>query len=170
MKVRILEVKTNELTDALIHEGESNNLPTVNDNWFFNFKKHAKLQNTTAYVLVHEDTPKIIEGCMIFSKHETFGPFMDYLEVAPHNRGQAGKYKYVAGCLIAFACGLSFEMEGWDKGVLTFQAFGKNDKLAGQLERWYKKKYGALKNPWGYMEIHQDASKQLIETYLYRKA
>lgn len=92
---------------------------------------------------------------------------MNYLEVAPHNKGLTGKYKYVAGCLIAF--GLAFEVEGPDKGILTFQAYGKNATSQKKLETRYQTRYGAKMNPWGYMEIHPDESKRLITLYLNRE-
>ena len=104
---------------------------------------------------------------MIFSVHETFGPFMDYLEVAPHNKGSKGKHKRVSGCLIAYACGLSFEKgQNEDKGILTFKAFGKNEMDQKILEKFYQDKYGAVMNPYGYMEIHQKQSQLLMEEYL----
>jgi len=43
-------------------------------------------------------------------KYEVFSEYLrDYLEVAPHNKESNGKYKLVAACLIAYACGLSFQ-------------------------------------------------------------
>jgi hypothetical protein len=75
---------------------------------------------------VKEESPAIIEGCMVFSIHEILGAFLDLLEVAPHNKGRNGKYKRISGCLIAYACGLSFEKgKNEDKGILTFKAMGK---------------------------------------------
>ena len=104
---------------------------------------------------------------MIFSIHNTFGPFMDYLEVAPHNNGSEGKYKKVSGCLIAYACGLSFEKgQNENKGILTFEAFSKREEDRKKLEKFYRDKYGAVKNPFGYMEIYQNQSQLLIEEYL----
>lgn len=35
-------------------------------------------------------------------------PYMAYVEIAPHNKGLNKKHEKVAGCLIAFACRLSF--------------------------------------------------------------
>ncbi len=92
---------------------------------------------------------------------------MDYLEVAPHNKGSNGKYKRVAGCLIAYVCGLSFE-EGAekDKGILTFEAFGNDKDSQERIEELYRKKYKAIMNPMKYMEIHPDQSKLLIKEYL----
>ena len=55
--------------------------------------------------------------------HESFGPYMDLLEVSPMNKGEQGLFKNVVACLIAYAYGLSFEFgENEDKGILTFEA------------------------------------------------
>ncbi|MCJ8289679.1 MAG: hypothetical protein HRT58_03955 [Crocinitomicaceae bacterium] len=170
MKVKILEVSSDELTKALIRVGEKEEMPSIQDDWVFNFRKHSNNHDSKAYVLVHEDTPNTIEGCMIFSIHTTFGPFMDFLEVAPHNKGNTGKYKYVAGCLIAYACGLSFDLGSEEnKGILTFFASGETHESTEELEKLYRKKYKAKKNPFGFMEIYQEESKELIEEYLNRE-
>ncbi|MFK7786931.1 MAG: hypothetical protein AB8B56_17550 [Crocinitomicaceae bacterium] len=167
MNVRILEIDSNELIGGIIQQGNSKEMPSVKDAWQFNFNKHSLPKDKTAFILVKEDTPKIIEGCMIFSMHDTFGPFMDYLEVAPHNKGPEGKYKKVSGCLIAYACGLSFEKgQNEDRGILTFEAFSKGEEDQKKLEKFYRNKYGAVMNPFGYMEIHQNQSQFLIEEYL----
>lgn len=169
MKVLVLEDDTNRWVSALIRLSKKSETPSVNDGWVFNFKKIGVKKGKKTFVLVREKSPEIIEGCMIFSEHETFGPFMDLLEVAPHNKGTRGLYKKVAGCLIAYACGLSFEhgVEE-DKGILTFQAFGKTEDSQEKLEKLYREKYGAIKNPSGFMEIHPDTSKKLIKKYLNR--
>jgi hypothetical protein len=167
MKVLILEVDSNELISAIIQEGKAKEMPSVKDSWQFNFNKNSLPKDKTAFILVREDTPKIIEGCMIFSIHDTFGPYMDYLEVAPHNKGSKGKYKRVSGCLIAYACGLSFEKgKNEDKGILTFKAYSEKEEDQKKLEKFYRDKYGAILNPLGYMEIYQDKSVLIIEEYL----
>ena len=123
MKVKILEVDSDQLISAEIKKGDKKEMPSLADGWSFNFNKHILSKGKRVFVLVKEDTPTIIEGCMIFSNHEFFGPFMDYLEVAPHNWGRNGKYKRIAGCLIAYACRLSFkETIGAERGILTFKA------------------------------------------------
>jgi len=134
MEVKILEVSSKELKRALINSGNKNSLPGINENWFFNFKKHVSAAKLKAFILVRKDTPAFIEGC-----------------------------------LIAFACGLAFEVEGLDKGILTFQAYGKNATSQKKLESLYQTRYGAKMNPWGYMEIHPDESKRLIDLYLNRE-
>lgn len=170
MRVLILEVNSEELIKGIIKEGKKSEMPSIKDDWVFNFNKHIELRGKTAFILVKEATPKIIEGCMIFSLHETFGPYMDYLEVSPHNKGINGKHKLVADCLIAFACGLSFEKGlNEDKGILTFQAFSTNQEATKRLENFYFTKYGAIMNPLGYMEIYPNESRILIEKYLNNK-
>jgi hypothetical protein len=165
MKVLIVEVDSDELIEAIIKEGKAKEMPSLNDGWQFNFNKHSLPKDKSAFILVKEETPKVIEGCMIFSIHETFGPYLDYLEVALHNKGQKGKYKRVSGCLIAYACGLSFDKgKNEDRGILTFRAFSEND--TEKLEHFYRDKYGAIMNPFGYLEIHQDQSRRLMEAYL----
>ncbi|MNU52198.1 hypothetical protein D3C71_412040 [compost metagenome] len=170
MKIKILEVDSEELIRGIIREGSKTEIPSLRDGWLFNFNRHIQLKGKKTFVLVKEDTPRIIEGCLIFSLHETFGPYMDYLEVAPHNKGRNGKYKKVAGCLIAYACVLSFETGiGSDKGILTFYAFGEDENSQRRLEELYRTKYKAIKNIWGFMEIYQNESKLLIEEYLNTK-
>ena len=165
MKVLLLEVDSDELIRAIIKEGKAKEMPSLKDGWQFNFNRHSLPKDKSAFILVKEDTPKVMEGCMIFSIHETFGPFLDYLEVAPHNKGEEGKYKRVSGCLIAYACGLSFDKgTNEDRGILTFKAYSEDDKE--KLENFYRNKYGAIMNPYGYMEIHQDQSQLLMEEYL----
>jgi len=71
---------------------------------------------------------------------------------------------------IAFACGLSFEKgTNEDRGILTFQAYSEDQDSTKKLEKFYRTKYGAIMNPLGFMEIHQDRSRQLIKEYLNDK-
>lgn len=59
---------------------------------------------------------------------------MAYIEVAPHNRGIDKKYDLVAGCLIAYACRLSF-IHGKDayKGWLAFDVQEEDPKEEKKL-------------------------------------
>jgi hypothetical protein len=75
-----------------------------------------------------------------------------------------------SGCLIAYACGLSFEKgKNEDKGILTFKAMGKEQTSSFKLEEYYRERYGALMNRLGFMEIHPDGSRSLMEEYLFKK-
>ncbi len=169
MKVLIVEVSSGEFVKSQIRDGILTELPS-HLNWDFNFAKKARERGKSVYVLVKEESPAIIEGCMVFSIHEILGAFLDLLEVAPHNKGRNGKYKRISGCLIAYACGLSFEKgKNEDKGILTFKAMGKEQDSSLRLEKYYREKYGALMNPLGFMEIHPAQSRILMEEYLFKK-
>lgn len=146
MEVKILEVTVDELKDALIREGKSKELPSMHENWRFNFATQLKkLPNAKAYILVALATPEVIEGCLIFQFKEKVIPYMAYIEIAPHNRGDNKKYDHVAGCLIAFAClqALGSKDEN-HKGYLLFDVQEKNQKDAQKLMANYSKKYNAI--------------------------
>ena len=121
MKVKILKIEAGKLVNAEILEGEKFSLPSLQEGWRFNFPKHAKDKGAFTYVLVSEETPPIIEGCLIYKMRRGLEPYMAYIEIAPHNKGEKKKYDLVAGCLIAFACRLSFiHGKGDYKGWLAF--------------------------------------------------
>jgi hypothetical protein len=66
MKIKILEIKTAKLVFGIIRKGNASELPSLQDNWCFNFKKQLEKSYRRAFVLVSEQTPDIIEGCLIF--------------------------------------------------------------------------------------------------------
>jgi hypothetical protein len=169
MKVNILKVATNQLVEASINKGIAKNLPSIHDNWRFNFNKHALLPNSTAYVLVSEETSDIIEGCMIFQMRKKVEPYMAYLEVAPHNRETPKKYLYVAGCLIAFAYKQTFVQASGDyMGYLTFDVQENNPKNEKKLISLYNKQYNAkiVAGTNSTMVIADKDGDSLIEEYL----
>lgn len=146
MKVRIREVTEAELKEALIREGKGKELPSMHDNWRFNFATQLKkLSHAKAYVLITTDAPQTLEGCMIFQWKEKVIPYMAYLETAPHNHGAAKKYDDVAGCLIAYACKLALTSKDVNhKGYLTFDVMEEDPKNEKKLMQTYSGKYGAM--------------------------
>lgn len=170
MKVTILKVVTNELVEGSIIKEKADKLPSMRDNWQFNFNKHALLPNATAFVLVSEETPDIIEGCMIFQMRDKVRPYMAYLEVAPHNKQLPKKYLYVAGCLIAFAYKQTFvQAEGDYMGYLTFDVLEKRSQDEKKLMLLYNQRYNAKLIPGtSTMVIADDDGDRLIEEYLNR--
>ena len=87
MNVKIISVATNGEIKAIIKPGKAAQLPSMHDNWRFNFDKQIKkLANATAYVLVAEETPDVVEGCMIFQMVDQIRPNMAFVEIAPHNK------------------------------------------------------------------------------------
>jgi hypothetical protein len=168
MKIKLLRVESNEFVDAQIKQGEKPHLPSMQEGWRFNFPKHAKDKGSHAYVLITEETPDVIEGCLIYKMKDEQEPYMAYIEIAPHNKGANRKYDLVAGCLIAFACRLSFVLGKNDyKGWLAFDVQEALEKDQRNLMTLYSKKYKALRiEQTTMMVIMPKDGEKLIEKYL----
>ena len=167
MKVKIVKVDDGQKIAALIRKPGKTTLPSFTDGWRFNFNKHSRNKNYETYVLVCEETPEKIEGCLIFEMKGKVEPYMAYIEVAPHNRGRTKQNDRVAGCLVAFACRLSFTYgEGPYKGYLIFDVFEQNKEDEVKLMAVYSQKYGALKFTETTMVIIPDTGEKLIEQFL----
>lgn len=170
MTVKILKTETSEEVDALIRKGAITNMPSIHDGWRFNFGKELKnLKNATGYILVTEETPDIIEGCIIFQLIDKEQPYLAMIEIAPHNKYRTRRYQRVAGCLIAFAYRLSVLY-----GVGHFKAFLQLDVMEEKkedeikLKAVYSIKYNAkLLSPDGTtMMISDEGGEALIKKYL----
>lgn len=168
MNVKILKVATDELKQATIRNGQPIKLPSMHDGWRFNFNKLIhKLPYANAYVLVSDETPNVIEGCLIFQMRDKVIPYMAYVEIAPHNKDKPKQYEHVAGCLIAFAFKQSLLYGKGDyKGLLTFDVLEQDPGDQKKLMSMYSKKYNAVKVDDTTMLIMDDAGHKLIEKYL----
>jgi hypothetical protein len=169
MTIRIIVLATNEKTDALIREGSPATLPSIQEGWRFDFRKQLKnLKDAIGYILVREDTPETIEGCMIFQLIDKKKPFMAFIEVAPHNKGVEKKHDHVAGCLIAYAFKLSLmKGVGEYRGALHFEIGEENKEDEIKLMTLYSNKYNAYRlSDSNIMGIYDDDGEKLIERYL----
>jgi hypothetical protein len=167
MKVKIVRLNDNETVDASIIKGKGFALPSLTEGWRFNIKKHARRTDFQTFVLVTDKSPDVIEGCVIFKMKDFAEPYMAYIEVAPHNRGIDKLYDHVAGCMIAFACRLSFiHGVGHFRGWLAFDVIEQHKEDEIRLMSIYCQKYGALR--WGEttMVISPEAGENLINRYL----
>lgn len=169
MKVKVIKVETQEEVDAQIKKGKPHELPSMQQDWRFNFDKEIKkLKHATGYIVVTEETPDIVEGCMIFQLIDKKEPYMAFVEVAPHNKKDKRKYDHVAGCLIAYAYLLSL-IEGWEhyKGYLQFDVLEQDKKNEKKLMGVYSTKYNAKRLGQGTtMVIADDDGDALIAKYL----
>ena len=169
MKVKILRIDDNVLVDAQISNSKlvKINLPSIADGWRFNFNKHSKKKNFETYILISEETSEKIEGCLIFEMKDKVEPYMAYVEIAPHNKGTVKEYENVAGCLIAYACRLSFTKgEGDFQGWLAFDVLEENKEDEIKLMAMYSQKYNALKFRETTMVIPPQGGQKLIEEFL----
>ena len=168
MKVKIIEVATAEEVAALIKKGKVAEMPSIQQDWRFNFdKEFKKLKNATGYLLVTEETPEVVEGCMIFQLIDKKEPYMAFVEVAPHNKKDKKKYDRVAGCLIAYAYQLSLT-EGWEhfKGYLQFDVMEQHKEDEKKLMSVYSSKYHAKRIGDTTMLIADDDGDALVAEYL----
>lgn len=139
--VEILE--NGEIIEHTLFQGI---LPSINDNWRFNFNKHSKKKEFKTYVLITDENKTMAQGCLIFEMRETVEPYMAYIEVAPHNRGNNKVYDRIAGCLIAYACRLSFIYGERDyKGWLAFDVLEESKENEIRLMALYSSKYKAMR-------------------------
>jgi hypothetical protein len=168
MKVKIIRTETAEEVDALIKKREILKLPSIQDNWRFNFGKELKkLKNATGFILVTEETPNIIEGCMIFQLIDKKEPYLAMVEVAPHNKKNVRKFERVAGCLIAYAFKLSVIYGVGDfRSMLQLDILEERKEDEIKLMTLYSSAYNAKR--WGdtTMVIMDEDGDALIEKYL----
>jgi hypothetical protein len=169
MDVKILKIEGNVLVDAKISDSKSVkiNLPSVTDGWRFNFNKHSKKKKFETYILVSEETSEKIEGCLIFEMKDKVEPYMAYVEIAPHNKGTVKEYVNIAGCLIAYACRLSFTKgEGDFEGWLAFDVLEEDKEDEIKLMSLYSQKYNALRFGDTTMVIPPEGGQKIIDEFL----
>lgn len=170
MNVKICNCESEAEIDARIIEPGKIKLPSIQDGWRFNFSKYSKDKGAQIFILVSVETPNIIEGCLIFKMQNNLEPYMAFIELAPHNLGENKKYDLVAGCLISYACRLSFLLgQGEYKGWLAFdvQEHDKKDEI--KLMALYSSKYYAKRfEDSTTMYIMPKDGEKLIEEYLLK--
>lgn len=169
MNVKILKIAGNSIVEAKILDSKliKVKLPSVTDGWRFNFNKHSNRTGFETYVLVCEETPNKIEGCLIFEMKSKIEPYMAFIEIAPHNKGTIKEYERVAACLIAFACRLSFKNGKGDyKGFLAFDVMEENEEDQLKLMGLYSTKYGAYRLGETTMVILPAGGEKLINDFL----
>jgi len=168
MKIKIVRLEDGKLINAEILESKKFSLPSLQEGWRFNFPKHAKVKGALTYILISEETPTIIEGCLIYKMRKELEPYMAYIEIAPHNQGENKRYDRVAGCLIAFTCRLSFILGKDDyKGWLAFDVQEANKEDEEKLMTLYSRKYKALRlQGTTTMVIMPEDGEKLIGKYL----
>lgn len=168
MNVKIIDLKSKTEVDAKIIDGKKFQLPSIQEGWRFNFQKHSKDKSANTFVLITVESPDSIEGCLIYKMRNEIEPYMAYIEIAPHNKGDSKKYDEVAGCLIAYACRLSFLLGKEDyKGWLAFDVQEADKKDEQKLMTLYSKKYNARQfEQTTTMLISPAHGEKLIERYL----
>ena len=160
MKVYLQEVESGEKVEATITKALKKEMPLKKDGWQFRWKKLKDTEGAEFYKLTKVDNPKEVEGILMLTLINEEMLFMNNIEVAPHNYGSKGKYKNVAGSLIAFACYKSFELgKNYYVGYLSFESKTK-------LVELYQDKYGATFAMGNKMFFDPQAGQELMKKYL----
>jgi len=160
MNIVLRNTKTGKEKKGVISKVSKKYLPLKKDGWQFNWRQLYKIEGAEIYKLSTEENPKIIEGMLMITIFNEEMVFMNNVEVAPHNYGNKGIYKEVAGCLIAFSCIESFERgKGGYNGFLSFDSKTKLIEL-------YQYKYGAKIAMGNKMYFDPIAGKALMRKYL----
>ena len=122
MRIHIKDTLTNKLIDAQILPATKSDMPLKKDGWQFNWRQFYK-EGGMFYKIIIEKSSDQIEGIAMFSVIDNSRLYVNNIEVSPHNYGNKGKYDFVAGCLIAYGCKLSFK-HGKNNyiGFLTFES------------------------------------------------
>ena len=156
----ILDKINGELVSSEIVPMDKKTVPLKKDGWRFNWRQ--LLKEGQVFILRTKSSPNNVEGALCLVREYDM-LIMEALELSPYNIGHKNKrYDYVAGCLIAFACRESFNIEGAYKGFLTFVS-------KTELIKWYANKYGAEVALGHRMFIDWENGEKLIEKYLNRQ-
>lgn len=154
MKVNIYDNTRKKKIVGIISEANKGELPKTN--WKFNWKSlHTK--NSKIFKLEYEEE---IQGLIKMTNVDEGYYEISNLELAPENYGSKGKINNVAGCLISYACLLSFTLNAGNyKGYLAFTS-------KGELIPHYEKNYYAELVYREKMIIFPKNGKKLIKKYL----
>ncbi len=142
----IVSATEQKTVTACIRAAKTVELPTLGDGWIFDFKRQSQLPLAQTYVLTTLENSTRIEGCLIFELKIGGGPWMSFVEVAPHNTGSSKQYEHVGTCLIMWACELSLQQgTNHNKGFLMFEVAHQPFVVHEKLTKLYRQKYGAIR-------------------------
>lgn len=154
MKVKLYDNARKKNIVGTISKAYKKELP--NTKWNFDWKS-LQSKNSQIFKLEYEDE---IQGLLRMTQVDQGYYEMSNLELAPINYGSKGKINNVAGCLIAYGCLLSFQLnQGNYKGHLAFTS-------KGELIPHYEKYYYAELVYREKMIIFPPSGKRLIKQYL----
>jgi hypothetical protein len=160
MRPTLLNTITGQESLARIEEIFRKEIPLKKDGWNFNWRKLHKTEGGKLYKITLVNSPQKIQGVVMISFFNEEMVFMNNVEVAPGNLGKNKLYDNVAGCLISFACLLSFQIGKGDyNGFLSFES-------KTELIDLYEDKYGATFAMGNKMFIEPQTAKRLIQQYL----
>lgn len=160
MKIQLLDTQTNELVEAEISPAIFSEMPLKKDGWQFNWRELFRLKGAMVYKLTLTEPSYETQGMLVLKMLNDETVEMKNIELASQNIGKNKRFDLVAGCLIAYACFLSFKLgkNGYE-GCLTFES-------KTRLIPHYRDKYRAMQGYGARMFIEVYDSRNLIKEYL----
>jgi len=156
VKVNLYDNVRKKKISGIISKALKKELPKSNSNWKFDWKS-LYVKNSLIFKLTHEEE---IQGLLKMTKVDEGYYEMSNLELSAENYGSKGKINKIAGCLIAYGCLLTFNLNSGNyKGYLAFTS-------KGELIPHYEKKYFAELVYREKMIIAPKNGKKLIRKYL----
>jgi len=154
VRVSLYDTKRKKRLVGTISKAYKKELPVTK--WKFDWKSLYE-EKSQIFKLEYEEE---IQGLLKMTKVDEGYYEMSNLELSPENYGTKGKINKVAGCLIAYGCLLSFQLnKGNYKGYLAFSS-------KGELIQHYEKHYYAELVYREKMIISPKNGKKLIKKYL----
>lgn len=157
----VLDKKNDNLKKVIIEVVIPKEIKVNSKKFEFDWYKLAKQRNSITYSLKFNEATEEILGLLNLTNIQGM-LIMNMVEVTKENIGKEKNYDYIAGCLIAFACQQSFDIDSNYKGFLTFNA-------KSELINLYKIKYFAKQINGQRMYIEPENGVKLIDEYLNRK-
>lgn len=159
VKVKLYDNHRKKRIVGIISNALKKELPGKTSSWKFNWKSLYS-QNCLIFKLSYEDE---LQGLMKMTRVDEGYYEMSNLELSPENYSSNGKLRNVAGCLIAYACLLSFSL---NKGnYIGYLAFTSKGELISHYEEHYYAELVFREK----MIIFPKNGKRLIEKYLELK-
>ncbi|MEL6696682.1 MAG: hypothetical protein AAFP89_10590 [Bacteroidota bacterium] len=162
MNLELFDSLSEEIVAAKIFRVTSvNMLPTKSQGWNFTWRSlYLKNKSAMFFALSLRASPDQIEGILMLEVHFNEMVYMPNIEISPQNIGSRGRYRNVAGCLLAYASSVSFTHgQGAYHGYLTFTS-------KTELIELYMNKYGAQLAAGHNMYFNPETGKKLMKKYL----
>jgi len=128
---------------------------TKKNGWNFNWRTELADNTKTVYKLTIVNNPTIVQGMMSLSVKSDH-VYIELIENAPFNIGQAKVYEGVPGNLVAYACKVAFQ-QGFE-GAVSFRA-------KTRLIAHYENTLGAVHFGNHLMVILPNVAQHLVDTY-----
>lgn len=168
MQINLTRSDGSNVEGQIIEVTNKNTLPSLTDGWRFDFRKQSKKnKNLRSYIIIEKNNPSLILGCLLLISDKNLDTVISYIEISPMIIDTTPRlYTNVAGCLIAFACKLSFNhVNEIYRGYVSIYVSEEDPLDQQRLMKHYSLKYRAHKIDQNTMLIYPEDGINLIKKY-----